>query len=46
MRSCGRVAAFILVLNWWMSEAPDLSAREVEERFRQLIEPSLAGLLA
>ena len=37
--------SFILVLNWWVKEAPHLSAREADEHFKQLVEPSLAGLL-
>ena len=38
-------STFELVLNWWVESAPTLSPTEVDARFRELIVPSLSGLM-
>lgn len=38
-------STFVLVLNWWVESGNDLSAREVNERFRALILPTLSHIL-
>lgn len=39
-------STFALVLNWWVESNSPLPARDADRLFRELIEPSLAGLLS
>jgi len=38
-------STFELVLNWWVESAPTLSPTDVDARYRELIVPSLTGLI-
>jgi hypothetical protein len=37
-------STFILVLNWWVEGGDPVSAGEVNEFFRALVRPTLAGI--
>lgn len=39
-------STFILVLNWWMEHGTALSAKEVNEMFRAMVQPAVARALA
>lgn len=38
-------STFVLVLNWWVESAPTLTPTDVDARFRELIEPTITGLM-
>ncbi len=38
-------STFVMVLDWWLEMAPALPAREVDGRFRALVEPALAAAI-
>jgi len=35
-------ATFVLVLNWWVESASQLTPVEMDERFRALVHPAVA----
>jgi hypothetical protein len=38
-------STFVLVLNWWVESAPTLTPTDIDARFRELIEPTMTGLM-
>ena len=38
-------STFVLVLNWWVDSAPTLTPTDIDGRFRELIEPTITGLM-
>jgi AcrR family transcriptional regulator len=38
-------STFVLVLNWWVDSAPTLTPADIDARFRELIEPTITGLM-
>ena len=38
-------STFVLVLNWWIESAPTLTPTDIAARFRELIEPTMTGLM-
>ena len=38
-------STFVLVLNWWVDSAPTLTPTDIDGRLRELIEPTITGLM-
>ena len=38
-------STFVLVLNWWIESVPTLTPTDIDARFRELIEPTMTGLM-
>lgn len=38
-------STFVLVLNWWVESVPTLTPTDIDARFRELIEPTMTGLM-